>query len=76
MIAPRGGFFTWVRLPEGWDAAALLERAEAHGTSYIPGARFHVGGEGANTLRLSHSLYGPDALVNGAEKLAQALQAK
>jgi 2-aminoadipate transaminase len=71
--APRGGFFTWVTLPEGWDTAALLDRAEAHGISYIPGSRFHVEGEGANTLRLSHSLYGPDALVDGAEKLVRAL---
>src|SRR5215213_2013362 len=37
---PAGGFFVWVRLPEGVDATALLPRAEAAGVSYIPGARF------------------------------------
>ncbi len=35
--APGGGFFVWVRLPEGMDAAALLPQAEAAGVSYVPG---------------------------------------
>ena len=37
---PGGGFFVWVRLPEGMDAAALLPQAEASGVSYVPGVAF------------------------------------
>jgi DNA-binding transcriptional MocR family regulator len=72
---PHGGFFVWVRLPEGTDAAALLPRAEAAGVSYVPGARFHLDGRGANTLRLAFSLYAEDDLREGARRLGRALEA-
>jgi 2-aminoadipate transaminase len=70
----RGGFFTWVQLPAGLDGEALLARAEAAGVAYIPGARFHIGGGGANTLRLAHSLYEPEQLVEAAARLGAALR--
>jgi 2-aminoadipate transaminase len=73
VMEPRGGFFTWVELPDGMDAAALLERAEAAGVSYIPGSRFFIGEGGRSALRLSHSLYAPETLVEAAERLAAAL---
>ena len=66
---PGGGFFVWVRLPEGMDAAALLPRAEAAGVAYLPGALFHSGGGGTNTLRLAFSLYDPDELIEAARRL-------
>jgi DNA-binding transcriptional MocR family regulator len=73
--SPGGGFFIWVRLPEGLDAAALLPRAEAAGVSYIPGSRFHSGGGGANTLRLAFSLYDPNELIEAARRLGSAIRA-
>ena len=72
---PHGGFFVWVRLPEGMDAAALLPHAEEAGVSYVPGARFHLDGRGANTLRLAFSLYAEDELRDGARRLGRAIQA-
>ena len=47
----------WVRLPEGVDAASLLDRAvnEAD-VAFVPGAAFFFDGRGRNTLRLSYSL--------------------
>jgi 2-aminoadipate transaminase len=71
---PCGGFFAWVRLPEGMDAATLLPRAEAAGVSYLPGARFHTGGGGANALRLAFSLYDPDELVEAARRLGGVIR--
>ena len=35
---PCGGYFVWVRLPEGVGAAALLPVAERHGVTFLPGA--------------------------------------
>jgi len=70
---PGGGFFVWVRLPEGMDAAALLPRAEAAGVAYLPGALFHSGGGGANTLRLAFSLYDPDELIEAARRLGRVV---
>jgi DNA-binding transcriptional MocR family regulator len=71
---PAGGFFVWLELPEGADAAALLPLAEVRGVSFAPGARFCLeGGEGL--LRLAFSLYGEDALREGARRLAAAIAA-
>lgn len=68
-----GGYFVWVRLPPGLDAAALLPAAEAAGVAYLPGARFFVEGGGANYLRLSFSLLPPDELAEGARRLGAVL---
>jgi 2-aminoadipate transaminase len=70
---PGGGFFVWVRLPEGMDAAALLPHAESAGVAYLPGARFHTGGGGSNTLRLAFSLYDQDELVEATMRLGVAI---
>jgi 2-aminoadipate transaminase len=70
---PGGGFFQWVRLPEGMNAIELLPRAEAHGVAFIPGPRFHLEGGGANTLRLAFSLYGPADLREAAVRLGNAV---
>jgi DNA-binding transcriptional MocR family regulator len=72
--APGGGFFQWVRLPAGLDAAELLPHAEAAGVAYIPGARFHLDGGGANTLRLAFSLYPPAELREAARRLGMAVR--
>ncbi len=70
---PGGGFFVWVRLPEGCEGVALLPAAEAAGVSYVPGARFHADdGGGARHVRLAFSLLQPDELAEGARRLGQA----
>jgi DNA-binding transcriptional MocR family regulator len=71
---PGGGFFVWVRLPEGLDAATLLPQAEGAGVAYIPGARFHTGGGGTNALRLAFSLYEPEELLDAARRLGDIIR--
>ena len=39
---PRGGMFFWLRLPEGFDAMALLDKAVAAGVAFVPGAPFYA----------------------------------
>ena len=54
---PNGGLFVWVRLPDGIDAADLLDRAvKQAGVAFVPGAAFFHDGRGRNTMRLSYSL--------------------
>jgi DNA-binding transcriptional MocR family regulator len=73
--APEGGFFIWVRLPEGIDAAALLARAEEARVAYVPGAHFHVDGGGQRELRLAFSLLPPQEMVEGARRLGHVIGA-
>ena len=37
---PSGGMFFWLRLPEGFDAMALLDKAVEAGVAFVPGAPF------------------------------------
>jgi DNA-binding transcriptional MocR family regulator len=71
---PAGGFFVWVELPKDGPAASeLTERAEAGGVGYLPGERFHLDGGGRHCLRLAFSLYGPEALQEGAKRLGRVI---
>jgi DNA-binding transcriptional MocR family regulator len=71
--APGGGFFVWLRLPEGRDSAELLPRAEAAGVSYLPGSRFCADGGGECCARLAFSLVSLQELEEGARRLARVL---
>jgi DNA-binding transcriptional MocR family regulator len=74
VIVPRGGFFTWVHLPNSIDATLLLPHAEANGVAFIPGSRFFIGNGGQNSFRLAHSLYGPADLIEASARLGRAVQ--
>ena len=72
---PRGGLFTWVRLPEACDAAELLRRSLAEtGVAFVPGAAFFHDGRGRNTMRLSYSLANQDQIERGIAALAQLVR--
>ena len=71
---PAGGFFVWLRLPEGGDSLALLRTAEAAGVSYVPGVRFFPGGNDPRRLRLAFSLLQEDELVEGARRLGHVIR--
>jgi DNA-binding transcriptional MocR family regulator len=72
---PDGGFFVWVTLPSGFDAAVLLKRAIAEAqVAFFPGAAFYRDRSGANTLRLSLSLNESTATEEDVARLAQVIR--
>jgi 2-aminoadipate transaminase len=70
---PGGGMFVWARLPDGWDAEALLPRALEHDVAYVHGAPFFSGPADRATLRLSFTAHPPEEIRLGLERLAAAL---
>jgi DNA-binding transcriptional MocR family regulator len=71
---PKGGLFIWVRLPEGKDAASLLDRAVTDaGVAFVPGTAFFHDGRGRNTLRLSVSLPSETEIEAGIARLAKLI---
>jgi len=71
---PQGGLFVWVTLPEGIDAAALLQRSlKEAGVAFVPGGAFFHDGRGRNTLRLSYSLPGEADIDRGIARLARLI---
>jgi len=71
---PQGGFFVWVRLPQGYAAARLLELSQANGVSFMPGNAFSLTDGLDTSLRLSFSRYGPDQLAEAARRIGDAFR--
>jgi len=68
--SPRGGFFSWLTLPGGGDAADLARRAVERGVGIVPGSLFFPDGRGVDNVRLSFSLVDEAVIDEGIERLA------
>jgi DNA-binding transcriptional MocR family regulator len=73
-VAPEGGYFLWVELPEGTDVAALFGAAAERGVQIVKGTDFLLEG-GENTLRLAYSGVTPEQIDEGVRRLADAYRA-
>ncbi len=67
---PDGGFYTWVRLPEGLDARDMLPRAVTARVAYVPGTAFYYDGSGSDHMRLSFCYPTPERIREGVRRLA------
>jgi 2-aminoadipate transaminase len=73
---PSGGFYSWVTLPDGFDASAMLPRAVAALVAYVPGTGFYADGQGRQSLRLSYCYPEPDRIREGVRRLGTVLAAE
>jgi 2-aminoadipate transaminase len=72
-VAPEGGYFLWVDLPDGTDVAALFDAAAARGVQFVKGTDFVLEG-GESSLRLAYSGVTPAEIQEGVKRLAEAYQ--
>ena len=70
-VAPEGGYFVWVDLPEGSDVPALFEVAAERGVQFVKGSDFLLEG-GESSLRLAYSGVTPEEIEEGIRRLADA----
>jgi 2-aminoadipate transaminase len=70
---PQGGLFLWVTLPQGMDSTELLRAALKEKVAFVPGASFHPGGGGQNTMRLNFSNATPEKIREGIARLGGVL---
>nr|WP_235970405.1 PLP-dependent aminotransferase family protein [Microlunatus kandeliicorticis] len=70
---PTGGFFVWVRLPEGLDAQAMLPRAVSARVAYVPGNSFYADGLGSRHMRLSYCFPTPERIIEGTRRLGEVM---
>lgn len=73
---PTGGFYTWVTLPEGLDAKAMLPRAVTNLVAYVSGTAFHYDGQGADHMRLSFCYPTPENIREGVRRLSHVVHAE
>lgn len=74
--SPEGGFYTWVRLPEGLDAQAVLPRAVTNLVAYVSGTAFYADGQGRDHMRLSFCYPTPERIREGVQRLARVVRAE
>lgn len=71
---PKGGFYTWVTLPEGLDSQAMLPRAVTELVAYVPGTAFFADDGGAANMRLSFCYPTPERITEGVRRLSRVVQ--
>jgi len=71
---PAGGFYSWVTLPHGLDAKAMLPRAVSALVAYVPGTGFYVNGQGHEHMRLSYCYPEPERIREGVRRLAGVIE--
>jgi 2-aminoadipate transaminase len=72
-VAPDGGYFMWVTLPEGTDVEALFKLAGELGVAFVKGTDFLLEG-GENTLRIAYSGVTTAQIEEGVSRLAEAFR--
>jgi 2-aminoadipate transaminase len=70
---PRGGFFSWLRVP-GVDTMALAAVARESKVAFVPGAGFFASGRDNEHLRLSYSRISESDIEEGVVRLAAAVE--
>jgi 2-aminoadipate transaminase len=74
LTIPDGGYYVWLRFPEGVDTDELARRALTAGVSILPGSKFFSGtGSGAprNYARLAFSHASPEEIDRGVSVIAR-----
>ncbi len=71
---PAGGFYVWLRLPDGVNAKAMLPRAISSRVAYVPGTGFYADGSGGQYARLCYSFPDPARISEGVRRLASVIQ--
>jgi 2-aminoadipate transaminase len=72
---PTGGMFIWATLPDGLDAAVMLDAALDANVGYVPGGPFFAEAPRPNTMRLSFATVAPDKMREGIARLGKVIAA-
>jgi 2-aminoadipate transaminase len=73
---PGGGFYVWLKLPDGLDSKAMLPRAISARVAYVPGTGFYADGSGREYMRLSYCYPEPARIKEGVRRLASVVEAE
>ena len=64
-VAPKGGLFIWLELPENKNSVELLRRAMAEKVAFIPGGSFYPSGVKNNEMRINFSNMDEEDIIKG-----------
>ena len=72
-IKPKGGYYIWLKLPEGIPHMTLLVRAGEKGVAYVPGTAFYTGDRGGSFIRLNFTYPKREEITEGIRRLDAAI---
>ncbi|MEK0305889.1 PLP-dependent aminotransferase family protein [Bifidobacterium favimelis] len=72
-LKPKGGFYIWLKIPEGLNAKEMLPRAITAKVAYVSGTAFYDDGQGADHMRLSFCYPTPDRIREGVRRLSTVI---
>jgi len=70
---PHGGYFFWLRFPEGMNTSELRKRASPFKVDFRPGALFSSNGGLKNFMRMCFVYYEADEIEEGVKRIAACL---
>ena len=70
---PTGGYFVWVKLPDGIDTNSFRKAANQQNVDFYPGTFFSHEKRLKNYMRLSFAFYDEDVLAEGARRLGKVI---
>jgi len=73
-VKPRGGFYTWLQLPEGSDSAAVLRKAIDKGVVFVTGKTFDPDGARNDQMRVSFCNTDVETIQRGIPLIAEAIR--
>ncbi|HSB07977.1 MAG TPA: PLP-dependent aminotransferase family protein [Blastocatellia bacterium] len=73
---PNGGMSVWVSLPDSINANQLLHQAVEGGVSFISGDHFYASSPSQNSMRLSFTMAGPEAIEEAVKRLGLMIKAR
>ncbi|MBK9006021.1 MAG: PLP-dependent aminotransferase family protein [Anaerolineae bacterium] len=73
---PHGGYFFWLKFPEGIDVGALRKGAGAFNVDFRQGALFSSSGGLKNYMRLCFVMYEADKIEEGVKRIAECVNTK
>jgi len=73
-VAPRGGFYIWLTLPEKIDSTEILKVAMDKGAVFVVGKTFDPDNKKNNTIRLSYCNTSVDKINQGIKIIADSIR--
>lgn len=71
---PEGGLFLFVTMPQGLNAASLLDKAIENNVAFVDGSTFFCNEQGHNTMRINFSYSDKEEIEAGVERLAKVIK--
>ncbi|MDR0950362.1 MAG: PLP-dependent aminotransferase family protein [Candidatus Ancillula sp.] len=70
---PTGGFYIWLKVPEGINTKAIQNECLDAGVAYVPGRGFYADGKGDDHMRLSFCFPTPEQITEGIKRLSTVI---